>query len=59
MFLIFLGSTKRITAWKEITTFFKRRRFNHTMIFFKLTDEYKISDIYINQNNCLGHMLIT
>ena len=34
-------------------------RFNHTMIFFKLTDQYKISDIYINHNNCLGYMLIT
>ena len=33
-------------------------RFSHTMIFFKLTDQYKISDIYINHNNCLGHMLI-
>ena len=30
--------------------------FNHTMIFFKLTDEYKISDIYINHSNCLGHI---
>ena len=34
-------------------------RFNHTMIFSKLTDQYKISDIYINHDNCLGHMLIT
>ena len=34
-------------------------RFNDTMIFFKLTDKYKTSDIYINHNNCLGHMLIT
>ena len=33
-------------------------RFNHTMIFFKLTDKYKISYIYVNRNNCLGHMLI-
>ena len=24
------------------------------MIFFKLTDYYKISDIYVNHNNCLG-----
>ena len=23
---------------------------------FKLIDEYKISDIYINRNNCLGHV---
>ena len=29
------------------------------MIFFKLADQYKISDIYINHNNCLGQMLIT
>ena len=34
-------------------------RFNHTMIFYKLTDWYKISDIYINHNNCPGDMLIT
>ena len=34
-------------------------RFDHAMTFFKLTDLYKISDIYINHNNCLGHMLIT
>ena len=32
---------------------------NHTVIFFKLTDYYKINDIYINHNNWLGHMLIT
>ena len=36
-----------------------KRRFNHTMIFFKLTDWYKTSDIYMNHNNCLGQMLIT
>ena len=29
------------------------------MIFFKLTDQYKISDIYINHINYLGHMSIT
>ena len=29
------------------------------MIFFKLIDLYKVSDIYINHNNSLGHMLIT
>ena len=40
--------------WIKITTFF-----NHTMIFFKLADWEKVSDIYINHNNCLGHMLIT
>ena len=34
-------------------------RFNHTVIFFKLTDYYKTSDIYINHNNFLGHMSIT
>ena len=34
-------------------------RFNHAMIFLGLTDHYKTSDIYINHNNCLGHMLIT
>ena len=33
--------------------------FNHTMTFFKLKDEYKLSDIYISHNNCLGHILIT
>ena len=25
------------------------------MIFFKLTDQYKLSDIYVNHNNCLGN----
>ena len=34
-------------------------RFNHTMIYFKLADEYKISDIYINHNNCLGQAIIS
>ena len=29
------------------------------MIFFKLIDYYKLSDIYISHNNCLGQMLIT
>ena len=29
------------------------------MIFFKLIDLYKLSDIYISHNNCLGHMLVT
>ena len=57
-FIIFLDSTKLKIVWIKITTFFKQR-FSHTMIFFKLTDYYKISDIYINHNNCLGHMLIT
>ena len=38
---------------------FQTTRFKHTMIFFKLTDYYKLSDIYISHNNCLGHMLIT
>ena len=38
---------------------FQTTRFNHTTIFFKLTDWYKLSDIYISHNNCLGHMLIT
>ena len=32
---------------------------NHTMIFFKLNDRYKLSDIHVSHNNCLGHMLIT
>ena len=27
--------------------------------FFKLIDWYKVSGIYINQNDCQGHMLIT
>ena len=34
-------------------------RFNHTMIIFKLTDLYKISDTYVNHSKChnnwLGH----
>ena len=30
--------------------------FNHTMIFFKLTYQYEISDIYINHKNALGHV---
>ena len=38
---------------------FQKIRVNHTMIFFKLTDQYKLSDIYTSHNNCLGHMLIT
>ena len=38
---------------------FQTTRFDHTMIFFKLNDWYKISDIYVKHNNCLGHMLIT
>ena len=33
--------------------------FNYTMIFFKLTDKHKLSNIYISHNNCLGHILIT
>ena len=27
--------------------------------FFRLTNQYKFSDIYTSHNNCLGHMLIT
>ena len=27
------------------------------MIFFKLTDQYRISDTYINRKNCLGGVL--
>ena len=38
---------------------FLTTRFNHTIIFFKLIDKYKLSDIYINDNNWLGHKLIT
>ena len=38
---------------------FQITRFNHTMIFFKLIHQYKLSDIYISHNNCPGHMLIT
>ena len=34
-------------------------RFNHTMIFFKLTDKYRYRDIYTIHHNGLGHMLIT
>ena len=57
-FQIFLDSTKLIIIWKK-KNIFQTTRFNHTMMFFKLTDYYKISDTYINYNNCLGHMLIT
>ena len=38
---------------------FQMTRFNHTVIFFKLINWYKLGDIYISHNNCLGHMLIT
>ena len=38
---------------------FQTTGFNHTMIFFKLTDQYKFSNIYTSHHNCLGHMLIT
>ena len=43
----------------EKNKIFQTTCFNHTMIFFKLTDQYKSSDVYINHNNCIGHMLIT
>ena len=33
--------------------------FNHPMIFFKLNDSYKFSDIYASHNNCRGDMLTT
>ena len=32
--------------------------FNHTMTFFNLVDSYKINNIYISHNICLGHTLI-
>ena len=33
--------------------FWQRKTYiNYTMIFFKLTDYYKVSDIYLNHNNC-------
>ena len=38
---------------------FETTRFNHTMIFNKLIDHYKLSDTYISHNNCPGHILIT
>ena len=38
---------------------FQTTRLNHTMIFFKLIDKYKLSDIYISHDNCLGQVLIT
>ena len=38
---------------------FQTTCFNHTMIFFKLTDQYKFSNIYTSHHNCLRHMLIT
>ena len=44
---LFTGSTKSTKLFIE-----KEKDFNHTMIFFKLTDQYKISDIYLNHNNC-------
>ena len=37
---------------------FLNNTFQYTMMFFKLTDQYKISDIYINHNS-VGYMLIT
>ena len=45
-------------VWKKNNNILQTTSFNHTMIFFKLTNLYKISDTYINHNNCLGHMLI-
>ena len=43
---------------RKITKFFKPR-VSIIYVFFKLNDLYKISDIYINHNNCLRHMLAT
>ena len=49
MLMMFLDSTKYKSVWKKKK--FKTTRSSHTMTFFKLTDWYKISDIYINHNN--------
>ena len=38
---------------------FETTCFNYAMIFLKLIDWWKLGDIYINHNSCLGHMLIT
>ena len=60
--IIFLDSTKLKIVWKKITIFFKQ---GVSVIlwsfssFFKIFFKYKIHDIYISHNNCLGHMLIT
>ena len=56
-----LGDIFRISKYKNCLDknyIFQTTRFNHAMIFFKLIDKYKLSDIYISHNNCLGHMLI-
>ena len=57
VFKIFLDSAKLKSVWIKIT--FLMTGFNHAMIFFKLIDQSKLSDIYISHNNCLGDMLIT
>ena len=48
-----------VLSRKKVNNIFQTMRSNHTMIFLKLTDSYKISDIYMNHNKCPGHMLIT
>ena len=57
-----IGDIFRISKYKNCLdknyNIFQTTRFNHAMIFFKLIDKYKLSDIYISHNNCLGHMLI-
>ena len=45
---------------EKINNIFQTLRFNHRMIFFKLTVSTKlVVFIYINHNNCLGHILVT
>ena len=51
--------SQNITILRTNFKIFLRMHFNHTMLFFKLADCYKISDTYKNLNNCPGHMLIT
>ena len=41
-----------VNCLEKNNSIFQTTRFNHTMNFFKVTDQYNISDIYINHNNC-------
>ena len=59
---IFLDNAKLKIVWTKNCNILQHQttRFNHTMIFFKLIDYYKLSDIYIDiymsHNICLGHV---
>ena len=56
----FVKRKSQILVYKSLDknyNIFQTMRFNHTMI--NLIDQYKVSDIYISHNKCLGHMLIT